>query len=215
MKNTIISVGLVIIMILSLCGILSVVTNITRTNELEENINTATYQTMDKFFIDTAVESNQENENKFVSEFTANLMNLIDSDSEINVKVVKIDLSNGVFRVNVKEKYKGMFKINKSIKADRTMILDFGSSDVYKKNNITVTFYWDTDKVVKKIRATAGDSVSAPNPNIYVDNTDYPIPNGFHDFVGWTKNKDTKEIVEFDSGKERVTEETVYYAVFE
>lgn len=215
MKNTIISVGLVIIMILSLCGILSVVTNITRTNELEENINTATYQTMDKFFIDTAVESNQENENKFVSEFTANLMNLIDSDSEINVKVVKIDLSNGVFRVNVKEKYKGMFKINKSIKADRTMILDFGSSDVYKKNNITVTFYWNTDKVVKKIRATAGDSVSAPNQNIYVDNADYPIPDGFHDFVGWTKNKDTNEIVDFDGGKERVTEDTVYYAVFE
>ena len=96
MKNAIISVGLVIIMILSLCGILSVVTNITRTNELEENINTATYQTMDKFFMDTTVESNQENENRFVSEFTANLMNLIDSDSEINVKVVKIDLSNGV-----------------------------------------------------------------------------------------------------------------------
>ena len=215
MKNAIISVGLVIIMILSLCGILSVVTNITRTNELEENINTATYQTMDKFFMDTTVESNQENENRFVSEFTANLMNLIDSDSEINVKVVKIDLSNGVFRVNATEKYKGMFKIKKSIKADRTMILDFGSSDVYKKNNITVTFYWDKDKVVKKIRATAGDSVSAPNEYTYVDNANYPIPNGFHDFKGWTKNKETNELVEFEDGKERVTEDTVYYAVFE
>lgn len=62
---------------------------------------------------------------------------------------------------------------------------------------------------------TAGDSVSAPNEYIYVDNANYPIPNGFHDFKGWTKNKETNELVEFEDGKERVTEDTVYYAVFE
>ena len=211
MKNAIISIGLILIMIVSLCGILSIVTNITRTNELEENINTAAYQTMDKFFIDNVVEDNEENEKNFISDFTSNLLNLTDSDSDINVKVVRIDLSNGAFRVKVTEKYKGMFKRNKTIKVDRTLILDFSGKEMYKKNSVTVTFYWDDNTVVKKIKATPGDLLAEPSKNIIESQT---LPEGKTKFVGWIKEKTSDKLTDFT--KEKVADsDTNYYAVFE
>lgn len=195
-------------MILSVLGLLNIITKTTRTNELEENIDTASYQTMKEYFIEGKTSSTTEPEKSFVADFTANLMQLTSSDSEYNVKVLNLDLNNGAFSVEVTEKYKNTFGLNRTVVCEKTLVLDNNGSSTEENETIRsylVEFYWNDERISSKRLPTNG-TLEIPNAEAY------QIPEGYTQFVGWTKTKGSD--VTIDMSKEKITDDTTYYAVF-
>lgn len=61
---------------------------------------------------------------EFVSDFAQNLLSNIDSDGEIDIKVISIDTNNGMVDLEVTESFKYPNGRNKKISVRKTVIID-------------------------------------------------------------------------------------------
>ena len=216
MKNAIIASVLVLLFIISSLILLTVYNQNTRQNELEDNLSTAVEQALENLKIKKSYSI--DNTDEFVADFLENLLVGIESDSEIKVEILSVDIEKGLLDVNVTETYKQPNGSKKSISCRKTIILEEYEQKPpaqYAVRFMTTVTGNDYDFVDYKVYTlTHGSMVIVPGTN--------PEKEGYT-FVGWSAEKPTAEneyspetinISDID-GKLAVEKKLTYYAVFE
>lgn len=114
-----VTAGIVLILFLSI--VVTVYGRTLRQNEVEQSLETAMEHVMNQLVDTEEAFTNQED---FVLEFMQALLVQIDSDSEIEVHVLKADEKKGILSVEVVETYQHPNGEQGTVSARRTMILD-------------------------------------------------------------------------------------------
>ena len=209
MKNMIIAFGLVIVIVLSALVSLTVYSYNARQNEVEEALTVAVEQALKDLVIDQ--ETVSEDPNEFVADFVQWLVLGIDSDSEITVNILAMDLEKGLLDVEVIERFQ---QVNGSIGTAsyrKTVILD--QIPIKQKETHSVKFMVEDGyssgsfKSYKEFTLTEGANVIFPGAN--------PSMEGYA-FVGWSLTQPSAEnnySPNIISAAE-VSGDMVFYAVF-
>lgn len=218
MKNVFVVFGLTFILLLSILIGLTIYSESTRSNELNNIVNTASEQALTNLKLKKQYEINDEDE--FVADFVENLIVSINSDSDITVNVLAVDMEKGLLDVEVIEIYQTPIGTTKECSCRKTIILDNIDSS---SQNVIITFV--TDKLVNGEYTIGGEvfyqeKIQSGNEIIPPENMGISVPTKKdHTFVGWideVPNENTQytkdDCIDFDG----VTafEDTTLYAVF-
>lgn len=99
MKNVIIGIGLTLMLCVSILILYTVYGHNTRQNEVEEALTVAVEQSLENMKIDKKYDVKDKDE--FIADFTQNLLLLVESDSEVEINILSIDIDKGLFDVEV------------------------------------------------------------------------------------------------------------------
>lgn len=101
--------------------IMTINSKMTRKDELEYAVSTATQQTLKEMVMD---DSDVTDENAVRALFTRNLFMNIQSDSEITIQFKGIDIRKGLLSVNVCETYKNILGYETELSVTKTAIYE-------------------------------------------------------------------------------------------
>lgn len=124
-----------------------------RESEVYDSLTTAVESSMQTLMIDNTYTI--QNTDEFVADFLEALMTQIESDSDISVNVIDVDVNKGLLSVEVVEEYTHPNRSKGSVSCVKTVILE---KDAKKDNNtksfFSITYYVrenkDTEAVVYK-----------------------------------------------------------------
>lgn len=215
MKTVIISCVLVFLLIITSLILFTVYGQNTRQNELEDSLSIAVEQSLENLKINKSYSVN--NTEEFIADFLENLLISIESDSDIKVEILSVDVEKGLLDVNVIETFSQPNGSTKSISCRKTVILEEYSQaapNYYFVRFMTTNEGNDVDFVDYKVYSICEDSL------LIVPSTKPTKKN--HEFVGWSTEKPTEENeyspetvkIEDINGKLKVKENLTYYAVF-
>lgn len=210
MKNVIIASGLVLIIILTIFTGLTIYSNNSRQNEVEEALTVAVEQALANLKIDK--QYSVTNTDEFVADFVQRLVLGIDSDSNISVNILAVDIEKGLLDVEIVETYRQPNGSDGTASYRKTVILD----EVYE----------DT-KTLYSVIFMAENSYGTGNFEVYksfsiVEGCDVIFPGidpsmSDRTFVGWSLTEPTAEngySPEISSGL-KVNKNLTFYAVFQ
>lgn len=228
MKNVIISIGLVLITIITTLILLTVYGQNTRQNELDDALSSSVEQSLDNLKISKTYTINDTDE--FIADFMQNLVVQIESDSELEVNVLSVDTEKGLLDVEVVETFRQPNGTKGTVSCRKTVILEeyrqkepvyyfvkFKTID-FKEDGGSVKFVKNDDgefafNDYKTFSICEGSQVIFPETP--------PVMKGYT-FKGWSltaptdDNDFSPEIVDLttEEGTMTVTNELVFYAVF-
>lgn len=213
MKNVIIASGLVLIIILTIFTSLTIYSNNSRQNEVEEALAMAVEQSLENLKLEQEYEIH--NEKEFVADFVQRLVIGLNSKSEIKVNVLAVDMDKGLLDVEVVEEYRQPNGTVGSASYRKTVILD----EVVVKNAklFSVTFMVEKGYGTGNFEAYKTFSISE-GQNVIFPGAD-PSMEG-HAFKGWSQTEPTASNGYTPPTVDEDTEispdqDLVYYAVFE
>ena len=235
MKNVIISIGLVMMTIITILILYTVYGQNTRQNEVEEALSVAVEQTLENMKIDKSYDVNSTEE--FIADFNQNLILSIESDSVLEVNILTVDIEKGLFDVEVVETFKQPNGSKATASCRKTIILE-----EYK--NFAPAYYIVDFLAEKEYRSGEFSNFKSfsicENSEVIVPLV-FPVQAG-RNFIGWSLDKPTADnnyspecqfIVSTDDdgnkimtpndgivgagtyGQMVVTSSLVFYAVFE
>ncbi len=226
MKNVIISIGLIIMMLISVLILFTVYGQNTRQNEIDEALSVAVEQTLENYKIDNNYVI--KDEKQFKADLVQNLIIAIESDSELTVNILSLDMEKGLLDVEAIEKFSQPNGSTGTVSSRKTVILEeyrqkepsyyfieflYAKSESEYKSGEFTTY--------KKFSICEGSKIIYPSidPTQKAKNAD-----DTRTFMGWSltkpssENNYSPEIVSFeDAGGNYLTVsgEMVFYAVFE
>lgn len=169
MKNAVISISLVFITIMTFFIVESLHAKAYRTVELSEAVDNALEAAINNVAYDKCYEIH--NNDEFVEDFKQLLMTSIDSASEINVEVLKVDYEKGILEVNVTESFEYINGRIGTISKKAAVILDRQEQE---EKYYRVSYYVD-DSVYKTYVIAGGENLIVPKA---------PQMEGYS-FAGW------------------------------
>lgn len=212
MKNVILASVIVLILILVCITSLTIYSHNSRQNEVEEALTVAVEQALENLKINKQYPI--ENDDELVADFVQRLVMGIDSDSDIEVKILAIDREKGLLDVEVVETYRQLNGSTGKASYRKTVIFE----EVYKtpEQYFSIDFMMEESyesgsfKTYKSYTLLEGQKVKFPGAN--------PTMEG-KTFVGWS---DTKPSAENDYAPEVIpadkeivlSEDLTFYAVF-
>ena len=186
MKNVIISMGLVMMMIITILILYTIYGQNTRQNEVEETLSVAVEQTLENMKIDKSYDINSTEE--FIADFNQNLILSIESDSVLEVNILTVDIEKGLFDVEVVETFVQPNGSKGTASCRKTIILE-----EYKS---VAPAYYSVDFLAEK-EYRSGE-FSAFKTFSICENSHVIVPLVFpkqqgHTFVGWSLDKPTAD----------------------
>lgn len=214
MKNTIISIVLVLLTILTSLILLTLYGQNTRQNELDEALSVAVEQSLENLKIKKAYSIDDTEE--FVADFNENLIIAIESDSEVKVEVLAVDIDKGLLDVNVVETFSQPNGSVRTASCRKTIIMDEykDAADAYYSVQFMTNSAGDSGDFVafKQYSICEGSKIIVP--------TGTPKRDGY-EFKGWSLTKPessnhfSPDTVNLDEVKEHIVNSNiVFYAVF-
>ncbi len=182
MKNVIISIGLVMMMIITILILYTIYGQNTRQNEVEETLSVAVEQTLENMKIDKSYDVNSTEE--FIADFNQNLILSIESDSELEVNILSVDIDKGLFDVEVIETFKQPNGSVGHASCRKTIILEEYRS--YAPSYYSVEFLSEKENRSGEFSNFKTFSI-CENSNVIVPMT-LPAQKG-HSFKGWSLQK--------------------------
>lgn len=210
MKNVLIAAGLVVIIVFTTVISLTMFGHNTRQNEVEAALTSAVEQTLSNLMVEKHYSIN--NTHEFIADFTQRLVLGLDSDSEVTINILAMDMEKGLLDVEVVETYRQMDGSTGSASYRKTVILD----EVPAEENgeeaplgpCSITFMVESVaapgsyEIYKMFTIPAGHNVIFPGKA--PEKTDST-------FVGWSLAADSAEIV---TSTMQASENMIFYAVF-
>ncbi len=216
MKNAIIACVLILLFIISSLILLTIYNQNTRQNELEDSLSAAVEQSLENLKIKKNYSI--DNTDEFVADFLENLLVSIESDSDVKVEILSVDIEKGLLDVCVTETYRQPNGTKKNISCRKTIILEEYAQEPPVQHTVrfmTVAPENNVDYVDYKVYSlTEGSLVIVPGVS--------PVKDGYT-FVGWSTEKPTVDneyspetiVISEVDGVLVVQENLTYYAVFE
>lgn len=194
MKNAAIIISLVLMTIMTFFIVEALHAREYRTVELSEAVDNALVAAMNNVALGKCYRI--DNDDELVEDFKQLLMTSIDSASQIDVEVLKVDYEKGILEVNVTEHFKYINGRVGTISKKASAILD---RQEYEDKYYTVRYYVD-DNVYKSYVIAEGGTMIVPKA---------PQMEGYQ-FVGW---QDISGNMQGDSGQMLFVENDVeWYA---
>lgn len=186
MKNVIISMGLVMMMIITILILYTIYGQNTRQNEVEDALSVAVEQTLENMKIDKSYDVNSTEE--FIADFNQNLILSIESDSVLEVNILAVDIDKGLLDVEVVETFKQPNGSKGTASCRKTIILEEYKS--YAPSYYSVEFLAEKENNSGEFSNFKTFSI-CENSRVIVPLV-FPKQEG-HNFVGWSLNKPTAD----------------------
>lgn len=198
MKASIIGAFAVLTLVLVAICLFSITGRSTRQSELNTSLSNALEQTMKVMFLDKTYEI--PDENTFLADFTGNLVMQFASDSDVEIRVMNLDLEKGLFDVEVIQHYRGFTGTEGAVTSRKTVILEQYKNPDDKFH--MVTFQYTDGTVIKAYQ-------------VYHNSFMTDIKNKPEGFLNWQKIKEDGTVDEEWDGqinRTKVTEDIVFRA---
>lgn len=203
MKNIIIGAASFVIALLLIMTVYTFQGREARNEEIHDGLSNAMTAAGEQMKEGGAYESDA----AFETAFLENLMQQLDSSSNVEVTVLRADSQKGVISAEVTETYEHPNGKEGKVSCKRTLILDREDESVAeekKKNSYLASFYTEQglkeDSLYKTSLLLKGQRVKVPKD---------PEKEGYA-FVEW-RNARTNEKADFTEG---ISQEEIYYAVW-
>ena len=214
MKNTIIAIILVILTVITSLILLTLYGQNTRQNELDESLSVAVEQSLENLKIDKAYTIN--NTEEFIADFLENLIISIESDSEVKVEILSVDIDKGLLDVNVIETFNQPNGSTRTASCRKTIIMD----EYIKKAPVYYSVQFLTNAEDESEDFVAFKEYSIHEGSVIIVPSGVPERDGY-EFVGWSLTKPessnhySPDTVNLDDVKEQTIDANlVFYAVF-
>lgn len=122
MKNAILGLGLAVMAVITALILFTVYGQNTRQNELDEALSTAVEQSLENLKIDKHYTI--EDKDELIADLNQNLILSLESDSEVVVKVLAVDMERGLIDVEVTETFKQPNKTTGRAVCRKTIVVD-------------------------------------------------------------------------------------------
>ena len=160
MKNIILIFTYVIIGALTLGIIVSAMGREARNVELQSNLSNAVEESLAN-----AMEKKNytiADQNEFLADVTENITEVLDTNSTVDVKVMKVDLNKGLLSLRVVESFNYVNGKTGSVKCDRTVVFDKRGQDDEDKYDVYYYISADDDRPYKRYTLLKGDTILIP-----------------------------------------------------
>lgn len=204
MNKVIKGAGWLVIIVLALIIVITISGKSGRASEMDNNLDAIVEQTIDNML--NTKSYSVENYKEFVADFIQNLSIYMDTDSDIDVNVLKADEGKGILSVEIVETYKHPNGKTGIVKCEKTVI--FNQIPEEAATNYTVKYYLSKEDMntnsncFKEYSIAEGDILIKPSAPTMEGKT----------FVSWKDAAD--EEVQFSSSV-IVQEDQSYYAYFQ
>ncbi len=160
MKNVILIFTYVVIGALTLGIIVSAMGREARNVELQSNLSNAVEESL----ANAMEEKNYTiaDQNEFLADVTENITEALDTNSTVDVKVMKVDLNKGLLSLRVVESFNYVNGKTGSVKCDRTVVFDKGGQDDEDKYDVYYYISADDDRPYKRYTLLKGDTILIP-----------------------------------------------------
>lgn len=138
MKTSVTGIGLIIVIALSIMINLNILNFTSRSSELNSAINNAVVDTQ-RVLYDKSYPIN--NFDEYISEFTQNIMQYINSNSSISIKVYAADEKIGLLDVGIVSTYHNPTGKKREYEIRRTSIIDRLKNEDFKEEDLKDKFY--------------------------------------------------------------------------
>ncbi len=160
MKNVILIFTYVVIGALTLGIIVSAMGREARNVELQSNLSNAVEESL----ANAMEEKNYTiaDQNEFLADVTENITEALDTNSTVDVKVMKVDLNKGLLSLRVVESFNYVNGKTGSVKCDRTVVFDKRGQDDDDKYDVYYYINADDDRPYKRYTLLKGDTILIP-----------------------------------------------------
>ena len=160
MKNIILIFTYVVIGALTLGIIVSAMGREARNVELQSNLSNAVEESL----ANAMEEKNYTiaDQNEFLADVTENITEALDTNSTVDVKVMKVDLNKGLLSLRVVESFNYVNGKTGSVKCDRTVVFDKRGQDDDDKYDVYYYINADDDRPYKRYTLLKGDTILIP-----------------------------------------------------
>ena len=160
MKNVILIFTYVVIGALTLGIIVSAMGREARNVELQSNLSNAVEESL----ANAMEEKNYTiaDQNEFLADVTENITEVLDTNSTVDVKVMKVDLNKGILSLRVVESFNYVNGKTGSVKCDRTVVFDKRGQDAEDKYDVYYYISADDDRPYKRYTLLKGDTILIP-----------------------------------------------------
>ena len=160
MKNIILIFTYVVIGALTLGIIVSAMGREARNVELQSNLSNAVEESL----ANAMEEKNYTiaDQNEFLADVTENITEALDTNSTVDVKVMKVDLNKGLLSLRVVESFNYVNGKTGSVKCDRTVVFDKRGQDDEDKYDVYYYISADDDRPYKRYTLLKGDTILIP-----------------------------------------------------
>lgn len=214
MKSTIISIVLVLIMIISSVILFTIYGQNARQNELDEALSVAVEQSLENLKLNKSYSVN--NTDEFIADFLENLILSIESDSEVKVEILGVDVEKGLLDVNVVETFVQPNGSTNTVTCRKTVILEEYSKEAPRYHLVQFMSYAEGSEDLVEFKTYSiceGSFVIVPKAA--------PTREGY-EFKGWSltlpseDNDFSPETVNAEEIEKelKVNESLVFFAVF-
>ena len=160
MKNIILIFTYVVIGALTLGIIVSAMGREARNVELQSNLSNAVEESL----ANAMEEKNYTiaDQNEFLADVTENITEALDTNSTVDVKVMRVDLNKGLLSLRVVESFNYVNGKTGSVKCDRTVVFDKRGQDDDDKYDVYYYINADDDRPYKRYTLLKGDTILIP-----------------------------------------------------
>ena len=160
MKNVILIFTYVVIGALTLGIIVSAMGREARNVELQSNLSNAVEESL----ANAMEEKNYTiaDQNEFLADVAENITEVLDTNSTVDVKVMKVDLNKGLLSMRVVESFNYVNGKTGSVKCDRTVVFDKRGQDDEDKYDVYYYISADDDRPYKRYTLLKGDTILIP-----------------------------------------------------
>lgn len=160
MKNIILIFTYVVIGALTLGIIVSAMGREARNVELQSNLSNAVEESL----ANAMEEKNYTiaDQNEFLADVAENITEVLDTNSTVDVKVMKVDLNKGLLSMRVVESFNYVNGKTGSVKCDRTVVFDKRGQDDEDKYDVYYYISADDDRPYKRYTLLKGDTILIP-----------------------------------------------------
>lgn len=160
MKNVILIFTYVVIGALTLGIIVSSMGREVRNVELQSNLSNAVEESL----ANAMEEKNYTiaDQNEFLADVTENITEVLDTNSTVDVKVMKADLNKGLLSLRVVESFNYVNGKTGSVKCDRTVVFDKREQDAEDKYDVYYYISADDDRPYKRYTLLKGETILVP-----------------------------------------------------
>ena len=160
MKNIILIFTYVVIGALTLGIIVSAMGREARNVELQSNLSNAVEESL----ANAMEEKNYTiaDQNEFLADVTENITEALDTNSTVDVKVMRVDLNKGLLSLRVVESFNYVNGKTGSVKCDRTVVFDKRGQDDEDKYDVYYYISADDDRPYKRYTLLKGYTILIP-----------------------------------------------------
>ncbi|MBD5556843.1 MAG: hypothetical protein HDQ95_16260 [Roseburia sp.] len=192
MKSIILTIVSTILGVLTLMIVMTVSGRENRSTEIKSNLDSVVEETVSN--MEASQKYSINNTNEFLADLVCNLVAELDSDSGIEVNILKCDKERGILSVRVTETFKHPIGKPGTVTCDRNVVLNKMPVDLPEQHN--VIFFVGSDDY-KSYYINDGECMEAPEEPVLEGKTFY----GWKDVEGY--------LADFS---QPVTEDMIYYA---